>query len=86
LDALAAEIDRAEVELRTAMALSRGLLEEFDGARRIARHAGVASDEDEGQSMLALGRPGIGRALDQLEALGLAAAFEQDRAQPGIGI
>ena len=68
------------------MALSRGLLEEFDGARRIARDARIAIDEAEGQSMLAFGRSGIGSALDQLEAVGLGAAFEQDRAQPGIGI
>ena len=86
LNALAAEVERAEIELGPAVALRRGLLEEFDGTGRIAGNAGVAVDEDESQSMLAFGRARVGGALDQLEAFGLGAAVEQDGAQPGISI
>ena len=86
--ALAAQVERPEIELSALVALFRGPREQFDGARVVARCPAIALGEDQGQPVRALGRTGVGGLLDQPQALALEASLEQDRPQPcsGVGI
>ena len=86
-DALAAEIERTQIELRAFVAGLGGLVEKFGGARVVARRAG-ALREGQRQAMGAFEGAAIDRALQPQQAFLCGAPLEQDDAQPGdrVGI
>ena len=60
----AAQVEDAEIDLRARVPGRRGLLEQFERARFVARRAGKALGVDDGQTMRAFARAGVGGALD----------------------
>ncbi len=82
----AAQIENAEIDLRPRVSGRRGLLEQVERARLVARRAGKALCVDDGQAMRALARAGVGGALDVAQAIAIGAAIEQHGAEPRLGI
>ena len=85
-NALAAEVERGEIELGALVALLRRALEQLDSFCVVARRTGLAAREDQRQAMQTFARTGIDRALDHPQPFAARAALDKNRAEPRLGI